>query len=197
MEKRKIGLFGGTFDPVHNGHLIIAEYLRDELKLDEVWFIPTKLHPFKSSQLISSDYDRMEMLKLAISSNPYFRTSDVEIKRPGVSYTIDTINELNQKYADQSAKFFFFMGMDNVNEFYRWKSPQQILEKCQVVAFGRPGFVPNKHAKPFLHYIQFIQVPLLEISATFIRQRVKEGRSIRYLVPDKVIDYIKKKQLYK
>jgi nicotinate-nucleotide adenylyltransferase len=193
---KKIGLFGGTFDPVHNGHLIIAEYLRDELELEEIWFIPAKIHPLKDNRNITPEEHRVRMLELAVADNPLFRVSRVELERESVSYTIDTIETLLKQYAHLNPRFYFFIGMDNVNELYRWKRPDDILRKCQVVAFGRPGFTPHEEAKKFLPYIKFVHVPLLEISSTFVRQRIREGRSVRYLIPDAVWRYIDEKQLY-
>jgi nicotinate-nucleotide adenylyltransferase len=194
---KKIGLLGGTFDPIHNGHLIIAEYLYDELQLDEIWFIPTKIHALKENEYISSPEIRMAMLELAISSNQKFKCLDVELYRPGVSYTIDTLEFLLESYKGLVPKFYFFIGMDNVNDLPRWKNPEMILTKSQLVAFGRPGFKPTDDVKDLLPHIQFIHVPLLEISSTLIRTRVAEGKSIRYLVPDSVSEYIKETQLYK
>ncbi len=194
---RKIGLFGGTFDPVHNGHLIIAEFLRDELGLDEIWFIPAKIHPLKNNQEITPASHRLKMLELAVAGNRRFRVNDVELKREGVSYTIDTLNELREQYRDISPRFYLFIGMDNVNDLYRWREPHQVLEKSQVVAFGRPGFQPDERAKQFLPRIKFIHVPLLEISSTFIRERIRKGRSVRYLIPDEVNDYVVKNKLYR
>jgi len=196
-EVKKIGLFGGTFDPVHNGHLIIAEFLRDELGLDEIWFIPAKIHPLKNNQEIIPASHRLKMLELAVAGNHRFRVNDVELKREGVSYTIDTLNELMQRYRDISPRFYLFIGMDNVNDLYRWREPHQVLKKSQVVAFGRPGFKPDVKAKEFLPKIKFIHVPLLEISSTFIRERIRNGRSVRYLIPDEVNEYIVRNNLYR
>lgn len=194
---KKIGLFGGTFDPVHNGHLIIAEYLRDELGLAEIWFIPAKIHPLKDNHVITGEVHRLKMLELAVADNPLFSVSRVELERDQVSYTIDTLNTLLERYRDLDPKFYFFIGMDNVNDFHRWRQPREILQKCQVVAFGRPGFKPNDTVLEFIPHIKFVHVPLLEISSTFVRQRIRAGRSVRYLVPDRVLLYIQQKQLYK
>jgi nicotinate-nucleotide adenylyltransferase len=196
MVMRKIGLLGGTFDPIHNGHLIIAEYLRDHLSLEEIWFIPARCHPLKDNEIISTPEVRYRMLQIAIADNPAFKSLDIELKREGVSYTIDTLNYLADKFHALVPEFYFLIGMDIVNELHRWKDPQQILEKSIVIAFGRPGFKANKAARVFLPYIQFIHVPLLEISSSLIRQRCQDGRSIRYLVPEEVREYITEKKLY-
>ncbi len=193
---KKIGLFGGTFDPVHNGHLIISEYLWDLLELEEIWFIPAKKHPLKNNMGITPTAHRLEMLKLAVADNPHLKISEVETKRAGVSYTIDTLIELENRMGGNPVRFYFFIGMDNVNDLHRWKSPDRILEKSQVVAFGRPGFEPRKEAEKYLARIKFVHVPLLEISSTLIRKRISEGRSVRYLIPESVERYIHDKQLY-
>jgi len=194
--KRKIGILGGTFDPIHHGHLVIAEYLRDQLILDEIWFVPTRNHPLKDNQTISAPEVRFEMLQLAVSDNPAFRCSDVELKRAGISYTIDTLRYLAAELKPLDPVFYFLIGMDIVNELPRWKEPLQIMKKSKVIAFGRPGFHPDKLVEVYLPYIQFISVPLLEISSSLIRQRCREGRSIRYLVPEIVRKYIIDKGLY-
>lgn len=194
---KKIGLFGGTFDPVHCGHLIIAEFLREDLVLDEVWFIPAKIHPLKSNQRITAEEHRLTMLQLAIADNPFFRVEEIELNRPNTSYTILTINELKKKYREISPEFYFFMGMDNVNQLYRWKEPMQLVRKCTVVAFGRPGIKQNKYSEKFLAHIRFVETPLVEISSTMIRNRLRENRSVRYFLPKAVGEFIEKNNLYK
>jgi nicotinate-nucleotide adenylyltransferase len=194
---KKIGLFGGTFDPIHNAHLIIAEYLREELDLDKIWFIPAKIHPLKSNTSVTREKYRLEMLKKAIVDNPYFQIEDLELKQKKTSYTISTIEELLNIYSQDQPKFYFFLGMDNINQLYRWKDPHRLIKICQLIGFGRPGFVPSKTAKQFLTYIKFVHTPLLEISSTMIRQRIGEGLSVRYFIPEAVNDYITTKGLYK
>jgi nicotinate-nucleotide adenylyltransferase len=194
---KNIGLFGGTFDPIHIGHLIIAEFLRNELNLQEVWFIPAKIHPLKSNPSITKEKYRLEMLKIALSDNTYFCIEEVELRRKEVSFTTNTLDILLEKYAEIFPKFYFFIGMDNLNQLYRWKEPISILKKCQVVAFARPGFTPSKTTKRYIPYIKFVQMPLFDISSSMIRKRIKQGLSVKYLVPENIIEYIEKKQLYK
>ncbi len=194
---KKIGLLGGTFDPVHNGHLIISEYLYEELDLDEIWFIPAHIHPLKDNNGISDAGHRLSMLQLAVADNDHFKISELEISREGVSYTVDTLDQLHKTYRDIDPRFFYFIGMDNVNDLPRWKKPWQILENCQVVAFGRPGFKPDPAVEEYLPHIRFIHVPLLEISSTLIRKRVTEENSVRYLVPEAVRKYISDHGLYR
>jgi nicotinate-nucleotide adenylyltransferase len=194
---KNIGLFGGTFDPIHIGHLIIAEFLRNELNLNEVWFIPAKIHPLKSNPSITKEKYRLEMLKMALSDNPHFCIDEVELKRKEVSFTTNTLDLLLQRYKEILPKFYFFIGMDNLNQLYRWKEPISILKKCQVVAFGRPGFTPSQTTNRFIPYIKFVQMPLIDISSSMIRKRIKLGLSVKYLVPEIIIKYIEEKQLYK
>ena len=192
----KIGLFGGTFDPVHFGHLLIAEYIREELGLDHILFIPTHRHPLKNNSSLSSPAQRLEMVKLATADNPHFEVSDIELREEKTSYTVDTLRELNRQYGAHAPRFYFLLGMDNVNQLHLWKEPEALVKLCQIVAFGRPGFEPVSAARPFLPHITFLSIPLLEISSTEIRERVRRGKSIRYLVPDAVISFIRKNKLY-
>jgi nicotinate-nucleotide adenylyltransferase len=193
---KKIGLLGGTFDPIHNGHLIISEYLRDSLELSEIWFIPAKIHPLKKNEDITCDEFRVQMLELAIENNQYFKCCKIEIERGDISFTIDTVDQLHKEFKQIDPEFYLFIGMDNVNEIDRWKEPMQILEKTKVIAFGRPGFKTNKISEKFLPHLKFIRLPLLEISSTNIRNRIREGKSVRYLVPDAVKNFIEQEGLY-
>jgi len=192
----KIGLFGGTFDPVHFGHLLIAEYIREELNLDHILFIPTHRHPLKDNKSLSSAVQRLEMIKIATADNPHFEVSDIELRDEKTSYTVDTLRELRRQYGENKPRFYFLLGMDNVNQLHLWKEPGELVKLCQIVAFGRPGFEPVAAARPFIPHITFLSIPLLEISSTEIRERIRKGKSIRYLVPDEVIAYIRKHKLY-
>ena len=194
---KKIGLLGGTFDPIHNGHLIIAEYLRDHLSLDEIWFIPARYHALKPNADITSPEVRYHMVLMAIEDNPFFKGIDIELKREGISYTVDTLTDLIRIYQDLHPEFYLLMGMDNVNELHRWKEPQKIFSFCKVIAFGRPDYQMAEVAKKFLPFIRLVEVPLLDISSTLIRQQCREGRSIRYLVPEKVRQFIVNTGLYR
>lgn len=194
--KKKMGLFGGTFDPIHTGHLIVVELIRDELQLDQIIFIPTKKHPLKDNKSISPETDRLAMIRFAIEDNPYLSLSDMEVKKDSVSYTVDTIRAFRELYPPDEYDLFFLMGMDNINQLHLWKEPDTLLQLCRIVAFGRPGFELHGEAERFLPYIETIQIPLLEISSSYIRKRIQAGRSIRYLVPAKVEAYIRQKHLY-
>jgi nicotinate-nucleotide adenylyltransferase len=194
--KEKVGLFGGTFDPIHVGHLISAEFIRDILDLNEIIFIPAKNHPLKNNDSISLEKDRYQMVQLAIQDNSGFSLSDIELGLNKISYTIDTIKLFRERMPADSG-IYFLMGMDNVNQIHKWKNPKILVKDCQIVAFGRPGFDINKKAKPYAEHIKIIQIPLIEISSSDIRARVRKNQTIRYLVPAKVEEYINENNLYK
>jgi nicotinate-nucleotide adenylyltransferase len=203
MTKSKIGVLGGTFDPIHLGHLIVAEDIRQKLGLGEVLFVPAG-RPWlklKEEKPISAAEHRLAMVRLAVASNPYFKVSTLEIDRPGLSYSIDTILELKAKLG-AGAGIYFIVGPDALAELHRWKDPARLVEICQVVGIGRPG-----HAQTDLHTLEssipgvsqrimLVDVPQIDISATEIRKRAAQGFSIRYLVPEAVEKYIAEHKLY-
>ena len=197
----KLGILGGTFDPIHMGHLIIAEEAREQLNLDEVLFIPTGNPWMKTGTVITPAVHRLSMVKLAIRANPHFKASSMEIDRPGETYTIDTLTDLRAK-SKSPAEIFFIVGMDSLKSFHRWKEPQKILELCTVVAVSRPGYADvNRReiesvSKELAGRVRFLEGDLIEISGTDIRRRVAQGRSIRYRVPREVEEYISKHHLY-
>lgn len=194
---KKIGLFGGTFDPVHLGHLIIAEFIREAANLDKVVFIPARVHPFKNNLLILPSQHRYNMLKLAIRKNPSFLVSDMELKQEGTSYTVDTLRNFRQKYPADRFELYFLIGADNVAQFHLWKQPENLLRLSKFIIFGRPGFKVEMESGSYFSASQFIEAPLLEISSTQIRSRVQQNLSIRYLVPPAVEAYIESHSLYK
>lgn len=194
--KKGIGILGGTFDPIHLGHLIVSEFVREELQLEKILFIPARVHPLKNNQQITESRHRYRMTELATQDNPYFEVSDVEIRSERISYTIDTIRSLQSKYDSSRYQLHFFMGMDNLNQLHKWKEPEQLLSICTVVAFKRPDFTPEPQARKYLSRVQILETPQIEISSTEIRQRVKEGKSIRYFVADPVREYILSQRLY-
>jgi len=191
-----IGILGGTFDPIHIGHLLIAEYLREELQLEKILFIPAKIHPLKENRSISDPQIRLEMVQLATRDNPNFQVSDIEIRSERVSYTVDTIAELRKTYPMDNYQLYFFLGIDNVNQLHKWKDPHRLMELCQLVAFNRPDFEPVPEAQSFLPHIRLVDIPLLEISSTEIRNRVRQGKSIRYWVPRQIEEFIHSQKLY-
>lgn len=187
----KIGLLGGTFNPVHIGHLILAEEVREKLALDKIIFIPTALPPHKDDADIAQAVDRLNMLKLAIKSNKFFGVSDIEIRRKGRSYTIDTIKELKNKFAND--KLYFIIGSDLLKYLNEWKDLEEINKMVDFVAATRPGYPLEKIPA----YIHKLAIRAVDVSGFEVRQCVKENKSFGYLVPDKVFDYIKKRKLYK
>ena len=197
----RIGVLGGTFDPVHMAHVILAEEVRVRLELAEVVFIPTGEPWMKAGMPLSSPDHRLNMVRLAISSNPFFRISSVEIDRPGPSYTVETLEAIITEYGEE-VEIFFIQGADTLLEFHRWKKPDRILELAKLVIMNRPGFKQDDRAlkgnlsKDALGRIVKLEGPDIEISARDIRRRVAEGRSIRYRVCDDVIDYITHHELY-
>jgi nicotinate-nucleotide adenylyltransferase len=195
QKKLKIGILGGTFDPIHLGHLILAEQLAEKFKLDKVIFIPSASPPHKNNKKVSKAKDRFKMTGLAIEDNPLFSISDIELKRKGKSYTVITIKELKKLYP--KSKLFLLCGSDVLDELKTWKSPDEIYKLIKVIVGVRPGYnkikKDNKYAKKSI----IEQINGLEVSSTEIRKRVKKGKSIRYLVPDKARNYIRKKGLYK
>ena len=216
---QRIGILGGTFNPIHYGHLAAAEEVRERLKLDRVLFIPSFHPPHKQEDDVPSAVHRMEMVRIAIIENAAFEPSDIEIKRGGKSYTIDTIEALKRTYPD--AELFFITGVDSFLDIQTWNSWERLLSVCTFVVLSRPGYQfadllkidflrsaetqvieldreqrlhVEIHAGTFIVYLEMI--PLYDISSTDIRRRVKEGRSIKYLLPEAVETYIINNKLY-
>jgi nicotinate-nucleotide adenylyltransferase len=194
----RIGVFGGAFDPIHIGHLAIAEAAREACRLDAVLFIPTGAAPHKPRGRASAE-DRYAMTVLATGPNPRFHVSRVEIDRPGRSYTVDTLRGLHEAYP--RADFVLIMGADMAADFPHWREPDAILALAEVAAVMRPGIdgslVERLHADQRFARMASVVGPSLAISSTDVRRRVEEGRSIGYLVPDTVSTYIAKAGLYR
>ena len=189
----KVGVFGGTFDPVHYGHLITAVAVKEIRSLDKIIFIPSFIAPHKTDRLSSSPLHRIEMLKLAIKGIPYFDYSDYEIKKEGVSYTIDTLKFLQNKYDDIE----LIIGYDNLLEFSTWKDPGGILKMIKLVVLKRKVQNEPVEKDKFYYASEIIETPTIEISATAIRKRVRNNLPINFLVPDAVMEYINYFNLYK
>lgn len=198
----KIGLMGGTFNPIHHGHLILSEYVRDTLKLDKIIFIPTGLPPHKDPFNIISGEIRLEMTRIATESNKYFQVSDIETKRQGISYTIDTLNELKSTYSND--QIYFILGADSLFELPTWKDYEKILRTTNLIVVNRPGgkndLIDEKikeYMSGFGGNITKVESPLINISSSDIRNRVYDEKSIKYLLPEKVEYYILENNLYK
>ena len=187
----KIGLFGGTFDPVHIGHLIIAQSVHENLSLDITLFIPSAYPPHKGTDIMFSPETRYAMLSRAIEGNPHFEVSDIEMKRKGPSYTIDTIRELKTTLTEDT-ELTFIVGRDNLPEISMWKEPDSILEECRFVIADRPSVNKIDIPEWMNGRVASVNVPLIDISSSWIRSRIRSGKNIRYLVPDVVSDMIDK-----
>lgn len=185
----RIGIFGGTFDPVHFGHLIVADAVATALGLDQVRLIPTCIQPFKVDWEVSPPGDRLAMLRAGVGDDPRMMVDDREIRRDGVSYTVDTLESLRHDFPDD--QLFLLVGADAAREFPKWRAPERIRALCTVVVLSRPG-----SPAVALDDAESVTVPAIDISATQVRERVRTGRSIDYLVPPAVASYIQGRQLY-
>lgn len=188
---KRIGIFGGTFNPIHMAHLVMAQVAFEKLKLDRVVFVPSNLPPHKSRKDVIAARYRYQMVRLAISDNPAFDVSDIEIKRPGKSYSIDTVHKFQNIYS-KNAKFFFIIGTDSLAALHQWKRIDELRKLTKFVVINRPGFKGKGKIR-----VQSIEMPGLDLSSSQIRLYIREGASIQYLVPAKVASYIKQHQLYK
>ena len=198
----RIGLVGGTFDPVHIGHLAMGEEARVQLGLDRVLFLPAGQPWMRAGEQLSPSSHRVEMLKLAVSSNPYFQVCLEEINRAGPTYTVDTLEALAEEL-EPGAIIFFIVGQDTMREFHRWKEPERLLELCQLVVVGRPGYQDFDWAKLIARFptarekAQVLSILLMGVSGTEVRRRAAAGVSLRYQVPDAVAEYIEQHCLYR
>jgi nicotinate-nucleotide adenylyltransferase len=197
----KIGVLGGTFDPVHRGHIAMAEEARRELGLDEVILVPAGRPPYKAVTEIAPAADRREMLSLAVSGKPHLKVSTMEIERPGPSYTVDTLAVLKEHYGND-AGIYFILGDDSLAQFPHWREPERIVEMCSLVAIPRPGSprpdidTLEKGIPGISKKLIYLEKPRLDIRATVIREMASRGKSINKYVPGPVADYIRKHKLY-
>ncbi len=196
-----IGVVGGTFDPIHIGHLIVAEEARSRLNLAEVLFVPAGQPWLKTSSPISAAEHRVQMVRLAIADKPYFKLSTMEVERPGPSYTVDTIAEL-QGQLDAGDELFFILGWDNLAQLPQWHEPSRLIKMCRLVAVPRVGYaVPDLNSLEAVitglsQRVIMLDKPEVDIDATEIRNRVAQGLSVSHLVPEPVERYIKDHGLY-
>ncbi|MFE4568896.1 nicotinate-nucleotide adenylyltransferase [Paenibacillus chitinolyticus] len=192
----RIGIMGGTFDPVHTGHLVAGECARAACGLDEVWFMPVNVPPHKPNAPKASAEQRWEMVCRAVSDNPAFRPFDHELRKGGVSYSVDTIRELKARYPEH--EFHYIIGADMVEYLPKWREIGEIMKMIGFIGLQRPGFELQPEALPaFIRPgVRLAPMPLLDISSTDIRTRRREGRSVRYLVTAPVHDYIEGMGLY-
>nr|WP_290368167.1 nicotinate-nucleotide adenylyltransferase [Periweissella ghanensis] len=187
--KRRVGIMGGTFNPIHNGHLIMAEQVHSQLGLDEILFIPNNIPPHIDTKTAIDGETRAHLIELAIADNPHFNLDRIELTKGGVSYSIETIAQLKQQHPD--TEYYFIIGADEVAYLPKWHRIEELVTMVTFVAVKRTGFT-----QPSTYPVIWIDTPLVEISSTDLRQRIEQQRSIRYLVPVKVAEYIVKNGLY-
>lgn len=198
-----IGIIGGSFDPIHYGHLFIAEWIRDAFDIAKILFIPTNESPFKQNQTITFKEDRYNMLKIALEHNKNFEISRIDIDRPPPSYTVKTLKILYTEYTDHN--LFFILGSDAFMDIKKWKNYKQILKLTRLIVVPRESVYTSylirqewikQNLCEYHDKITFIDMPVFSVSSTLIRQRIKKGLSVRYMIPDKVLNYINMKNLY-
>ncbi len=189
----RIGIFGGSFDPPHLGHLVIAEVSRLVLKLDLVFFVPAYRPPHKAGDHPATAQQRLAMTKLSVRGNPALRVSDSELRRKGVSYTVDTIRQFRKRYP--SAELFLILGGDSLSQFHQWKEPEAILKETTLVVYRRPGSFRRPRTVPARKIVN-LRGPIMRVSSTDIRNMTRDGEDLRFLVRENVRRYIKRRHLY-
>ncbi len=191
-KKNKVGLFFGSFNPIHFGHLCIANYFSEYTDLKEIWFVVSPQNPLKPKSSLLADYHRLELVRLAINDFPKFNVSDIEFKLSKPSYTIHTLVYLSEKYPNKD--FVLIIGSDNLDTFSKWKNYEQILLNYQLYVYPRPGFTTSQWLDN--EKVQLVEAPLMQISSTFIRKALKEKKDIPFFIPDKAYQYIKEMHFY-
>lgn len=189
-KRKKIGLFGGSFDPVHSGHLMVASFIAQNSELDEVWLNLSPCNPLKDTARESSDEDRLNMLRIATGETPFLRVCDVELMMPYPSYTINTLRLLRERYLE--CDFTLVVGSDNWKLFDRWKDSDAIIKEFGVIVYPRPGYPVTSQPAG----VAVVDAPLIQLSSTFVRKNVKEGKDMNFFVPQAVYQYIIERNLY-
>jgi nicotinate-nucleotide adenylyltransferase len=190
----RVGVFGGTFDPPHLGHLLVASHVQESLKLDRIILVPAATSPHKQNRSLTAAEHRLSMVRLAVAGVPHMEVSDAEVRRGGVSYTIDTLRILRQEHPRSGLTLV--IGMDNLADFGTWKDPEGILSIARIVVMTRPGYAAPQNADSFARHMQTCAVPEIAIASRDIRRRVCEGRSIHWMVTPEVEHYIRRHGLY-
>lgn len=188
----KVGLFFGTFNPIHVGHMIIASYMAEFTDLDQVWFVVSPQNPMKQDQILLKDYHRLALVRIAVENHRKLKVNNIEFSLPKPSYSIDTLTELSDKYRDH--EFALIIGTDNLEIFHQWKDYERILDKYSLYVYPRHGFNGGNlasHPK-----VKITDAPLIEISSTFIRQAIREKKDIQSMLPDAVWKYIEEMHFY-
>lgn len=189
----KIGLFFGSFNPIHIGHLIIANYMATHTDLDKVWLVVSPQNPLKPKKTLARDFDRLHLARLGIGDNPKLEASNVEFSLPKPSYTVDTLAHLKEKYPDK--QFALIMGGDNLATLHLWKNYETLLQNYEIYVYQRPNYDLGQFAQH--PNVKAFNAPMLDISATYIREVLRNGKSVQYLVPDAVFQYLESSSLYK
>jgi len=189
----KIGLYFGSFNPVHNGHMIIASFMRQHTDLEQVWMVVSPQNPFKTNQSLLNEYQRLHLVKIAAEQDLAIKAIDIEFHLPRPSYTINTLTYLEEKYPQH--EFAIIMGSDSLMNLDKWKSANIIMDRYSIYVYERPGFPINK-TLPIKNLVE-TKAPLLEISASMVRKMIRDGKSIRYFVPDSVLEDIQQNGFYK
>jgi len=193
---KKIGLFFGSFNPIHIGHLILANYILENSDMDELWFVVSPQNPFKEKKSLLKDHNRLDMVQLAVKNYPKMRASNVEFSLPQPSYTIDTLTYLREKYPDHS--FSLIMGEDNLGSLHKWKNSENLIKNHHIIVYPRM-FEGEKKDPEYLQHenISLIEAPVIELSATEIRNMIKDGKNVRPMLPPEVFDYLDGSSFYK
>lgn len=188
----KIGLYFGSYNPIHTGHLIIANHLLNETDLDKIWLIVSPQNPFKSSGDLLNEYNRLHLARAAVENDNRIKVSDIEFSLPKPSYTVDTLTYLEEKYPGN--EFSIIMGSDSFQNLPKWKNYEVIIKRCKIYVYPRPGFETENTINA---NIEIVDAPLLQLSATQIRKNIRDGKSVRYMVPANVLEEIEKSGYYK
>ena len=190
---KKIGIYSGSFNPIHHGHVMLANYLVEFSDLDELWFVVSPQNPLKRKADLLDDDERLRMVQLSVGDDPRFRVSDVEMHLPTPSYTINTLTALSERFPD--CQFVFICGMDSLQNLHQWREYQKILDNYKLLVFPREGYDGGDlvdHPS-----VTILKTPILEISSTFIRKCVAEGRDVRHFMPAKAYEYMRDRGFYK
>lgn len=188
----KIGLFFGSFNPIHHGHLMVASYIANHTEVQQVWLVVSPQNPHKTQASLLNEYDRLHLAQLAIEDDSQIKVSDIEFKLPKPSYTIDTLTYVQEQFPQH--EFYVIMGGDSFQNLPKWKNFESLIKNYKFIVYRRPGFeINNTHGAS----VQYLEAPMLELSATLIRNNCKNGNTIRYLVPEKVREEIERNNYFK
>ncbi len=190
----KVGLYFGSFNPIHHGHLVIANFILEHAHLDQVWFVVSPQNPLKRSATLLNEYHRLHLVRLAVENESRLKASDIEFKLPKPSYTVDTLAYLHEKYPKEA--FSVIMGSDSFQNLAKWKNYRWLLKNYPIYVYRRPEH-ENPPNYPDVRHVEIVDAPLLPISSTDIRNKIKKGQSVRYLLPDSVLEEIEKSGYYR